>query len=265
MLNKFSLFGIISLLIFSVSCKTVKTIENKKQTSNLDRIYDSLMLAAPVYKNLEAKFTIKFEDSRQTMDLKGTLRISKDSIIWISLSPGLGIDVVRFKCNRDSLYILDMLNKTYTKGNYKYIKDKWKVDVDFASLQSILTGNFFIYPAVQDDKSEFVKNFSIITDPAILKVYRKTGLNVENLLKIDQKSYKINDYLINDLTGLRTLSLGYGFQKLNEGFQFPQKIDIKSSDAGKFVNVILNYSKVQINSNPSFVLKVPGNYSIIDK
>jgi hypothetical protein len=62
---------------------------------------------------------------------------------------------------------------------------------------------------------------------------------------------------------MRNLTLNYSFNKLNEGFQFPKKITIKSTNAGKFLNIDLDYTKISINNNPAFSFTVPASYSTV--
>ena len=46
------------------------------------------------------------------------LRIRKDSAIWISITPLLGIEAARVLINRDSLMILDRVHKTFSARDY---------------------------------------------------------------------------------------------------------------------------------------------------
>jgi hypothetical protein len=265
MMDKFLILTLLLVLSLSFSCKTLKSPVKKDNKLSVGKIYDSLEVATPVYSTLDVKFNLKYTTSKQAIDLKGTLKIANDSLIWISLGPGLGIEGVRFMCNKDSLYILDRVNKTYRKGNYNYIKENWKIDIDFNILQSILSGKFFLYPDVLNAKNEFISTFNIKNDANELIVYRKNSNNVENLLKIDQNMFKITEYLINDVNAKRNLTIIYTYQKLNSGFQFPKSIEIRSLNAGQLINVNLEYTKVQVNNNLSFSFSVPSSYSIIDK
>jgi hypothetical protein len=253
-----------ALLMFSVlSCKTLKKLNGENKSIGLEEIYDSLIIKGPDFSNLEVRFNCSYTNSNQSIDLKGTLKMAYDSLIWLTLSPGLGIEGVRVLCNKDSIYILNRQDRTLTKSDYNYIKKEWKIDVDFNSLQSIFSGRFFIYPNISDKKKEFVSNFIIKNDSVGLEVYRKTQNNIENLLKINRSTFKISEYIINDVSEVRNLSLNYSFSKLNEGFLFPKKIAIKSTNAGKFLNIDLDYTKILINNNPGFSFTVPASYSTV--
>jgi len=256
---------IVAILLFSFSCKTIKKTTVVKPASNLEKIYDDLISGNPDFQTMEIKMALSFDDGKKNIDLKGTIKLAKDSIIWVSLSPGLGIEAARLKCTKDSVFIMDRINKTLRASDYKYINKNWNVDVDFGSLQSILTGRFFIYPTVDDPKEEFVSNFKVLSDSSVIKVYRKDIRNIENLLKIVPEQKKVTNFLINDGNALRSLSINYLFANSVGSYLWPSKIEIKSFGSQKLVNITLDYSRIQLNTNPSFPFSVPSSYSLLDK
>jgi hypothetical protein len=253
---------LILFLFFSFSCKTVKVVEHNQKGLSLESVYDSVNLASPNYDRLEVKFNLDFENAENSYSFKGNLRVVKDSLLWISLTPIPGFDI-RMKCNKDSVFIINMLDKTYTKGDYNYIKNTWKIDADYTTLQSIIVGKFFLYPTPVEEKKEFISTFTIRKDSNEIEIYRKSQANVENHLKIKKQGFKTFEYLINDIVQMRSLSIKYTFERLPEGFEFPKKIDIKSNNSGKFLNLNINYNKITINGNPKFPFTVPASYKVI--
>jgi len=265
---KFKVNSIFIILIFSAgffmnSCKTIKPVTQATKGSNLANIYDSLKLAEFQFKTLNVKFNIKYEKKTQSMSLKGNMKILKDSIIWISLSPGLGIEAVRLMLTKDSVFLLDKLNGSLTKGRYSYIKNLYKIDVDYNSLQAILTNNFFIYPSVKNERNEFTNKFNISKDSIELAVYRKDDLMVENLVNIQKSIYRINSYMINDVPNRRNLFVNYQSKAVHGQKNFPGSITIKSTNEDKFLNLDLDYTKVTLNEDLTFAFKVPQDYRII--
>jgi hypothetical protein len=259
-----SFFSIV--LVASISftaCKTVKPVVNVVKSNSLEYIYDSLKLSEFDYKNLNIKFNAKYEKKSQTMSLKGNLKIIKDSVIWVSLSPGLGIEAVRLMCTKDSIYLLDKLNGSLTKGKYEYLKNAYKIDVDYHSLESILTNNFFVYPSTINEKKDFVSTYSISKDSIDLAVYRKNTDMVENLININRNSYKVSSYMINDVPNKRNLSVKYGYSDNKDKNSLPSTVNIKSLNADKFLFIDLEYTKIAINEDISILFKVPSDYKVI--
>jgi len=258
----FATYLLIVSFLFS-SCKTLKNRKHRKDVLTLEEVYDSVGKFQKEYKTLFAKCNIKYQNKSKTISLKGNLKILKDSLIWISLSPGLGIEVVRLKCTKDSVFLLDKINKSITKGKYSYIKKLWKIDVDYNSLQSILTNHFFIYPTVADEKFDFFKEFTLKDDSTQIVAYRKTEQSVENLIKLNNSDFSISSYLINDVPNVRSLLINYGNGNFDTAPNFPGKVDIASSTSGKSLMINVNYTRVTLNSSITFPFRVPSSYRII--
>lgn len=63
---------------------------------------------------LTAKLDIQAEVNGQTFnDLSGQLRMRKDSIVWMSVTATMGVEVLRAKISNDSVWVLNRMEKTY--------------------------------------------------------------------------------------------------------------------------------------------------------
>jgi len=63
---------------------------------------------------LTANMAIQAEVNKQSFnDLSGQLRMRKDSLVWVSVTATMGVEVLRAKISNDSIWILNRLEKTY--------------------------------------------------------------------------------------------------------------------------------------------------------
>ena len=63
---------------------------------------------------LVANMTIQAEGNGQSYDdLSGQLRMRRDSIVWLSVTAAMGVEVLRAKVSNDSVWVLNRLDKTY--------------------------------------------------------------------------------------------------------------------------------------------------------
>ena len=63
---------------------------------------------------LTANLSIQAEGNGMAYnDLSGQLRMRKDSIVWLSVTATMGVEVLRAKISNDSIWILNRLEKTY--------------------------------------------------------------------------------------------------------------------------------------------------------
>ena len=65
----------------------------------------------------------------------------KDSAIWLSANAILGIEAMRVLITRDSVKLLDKLNKVYTARSVDYLQDLTSLPLDLPTLQDLIIGN----------------------------------------------------------------------------------------------------------------------------
>ncbi len=91
---------------------------------------------------LTGKVSVDLQPPEQEkMSFTASFRMKRDSVIWMSISPGLGFEAARALITRDSVYVLNRLQKEYTVYSFSFIEDLMKTDIELLDLQNILTGN----------------------------------------------------------------------------------------------------------------------------
>lgn len=261
-LKYLSILLILSTLIYS--CKTKSKLERNK-SAEMRVIYDSITAGYLNYETLLIKASTSFENNNKKINLKGTIKIYKDSLIIISLSPGLGIEAARIKFTKDSIFILDRFSSQLTKGKYKFINDTYKVNIGYMDVQAILTNELFIYPKMEGTAigEEFINSYSVRNNEKTLDLYRKTEKLIENLISINTNHYSIKQYIINDIRNKRNLNINFEDVYSDELGNLPKRIFVVSSVEDKFIKIKLSYSKVTKNKKLNFSFKIPGNYKSV--
>jgi len=256
-------YYLLTFLSLIFSCKSTSRI-SKKQMSELAAVYDSISNNYLDYKTLYIKSSLKYKNEKKSMKLKTSIKILKDSLIIVSLSPGLGIEAARIKFTKDSIYIMDRLSSHLTKASYKYLLDSMNVSVDFADIQAILTNELFVYPKDKSTevKEQFIYNYSIRSQVNDLLLYRKTASNIEQLIAVDRGDYHVKGVKITEIDKKRYLNIQF-IDLFSEDFKtIPKSISIVSFAAGKNTTIDLNYSKVIKNKQLTFSFKVPSKYKV---
>lgn len=144
------LFFFLTTLFFA--CKTTRKIVETPSASvklkgeEVIQVFDSVMKNEFQFSFLSAKAEVTYTDKRgETNTFDINLRIRKDSAIWISVTPLLGIEVARVLIRPDSIIVLDRLHKNYMKRDYKYFEDWLNTNVNFDMIQAVMIGNYFQY------------------------------------------------------------------------------------------------------------------------
>jgi hypothetical protein len=122
---------------------------------------NKLVFSVPEFDCLNTRTKIQYRDEDRNVSTSANIRIKKDSIIWMSLTPLFGIEVARALVTQDSLVFMNRLNKEYTVYDFENLSEKFQFDISYHLIQSLLLGNM---PLEYQDRNEIVssKEFYII-------------------------------------------------------------------------------------------------------
>jgi len=215
-----------------------------------------------------AKFSIDYIYDKKLTEFKGQIRIQKDSIIWLTFSPALGIEMARLKITNDSVFYMNRISKTYLKGDYGFINEYLQTNIDFDILQAFIIGNDFQFY----EKSKFrasvdgqeyrlstserhkLKKFVKQDETDAKAFYQNIWLNPEN--------YKISRVNIKEITNDKKLNAQYSNFKDHEGQLFPFDI-IFEITADEKITVKVDYSRIRIDEPHSSPFTIPSKYERI--
>ncbi|KAA9340991.1 DUF4292 domain-containing protein [Adhaeribacter soli] len=137
--NRFLLF-LACILLFSVSaCKKETTPVTSAATTP---VAPNVNVLNTEFTTFSARGKMQLEKPDEKLGSAVTLRIKKDSVIWISVVPALGIEAARVRITPDTIQILDRLHRTYFAGNFSMLKQRYNISASFPMLQAMLLGNY---------------------------------------------------------------------------------------------------------------------------
>jgi len=263
-----------AIILFSVallvsSCRSTRKIQSaisKKDTVAaqpvIDAHADSVMMMQDTYNRLLGN-RIEFEtfSAKMNVDYQGSdgkkenvnafVRMKKDSIIWISINAILGIEAMRVLVDKDSVRILNKLDKEYQVRSLEYLQEVAALPLDLRSMQELIIGN----PLFLDTN---LVSYSLHDDLITLlcegKLFRnQVSMNHNDHLILHSKL----DYLDNLLT--RTCYLNYSDYEDKKGKPFSTNRTVSVTDKTK-LDVNLNFKQYEFNESLSFPFSIPKNY-----
>ena len=269
-MNRWHLIAV-GLLVFLIagSCSTKRQIikeplKEAKSTILLEELAKSELQ----FDWFSAKFSIEYIYDKKLTDFKGQIRIRKDSIIWLTFTPALGIEMARIKITSDSVFYMNRINKTYLKGDYRFISDFLKTNIDFDILQSIIIGNDFQFYEKSKfrasvDNQEYklstaerhkLKKFMKKDETDAKAFYQNIWLNPEN--------FKITRVTLKEITKDKKLDAYYSDFRDHDGQLFPFDIVFEIM-ADEKITVKVKYSRIRINEPFTCPFTIPGKYERI--
>ena len=266
----FRLFIILSVALVVSSCKTTRKMAKEPiKEYGADYLFEQLKKNELKFDWVDAKLDIDLVIDNKRNSFKGQIRMRKDSAIWVSFSPALGIEMARLLITTDSIKFINRINKTYFVGDYRFVNNFLGTNVDYDVLQSILLGNDLTY--YDDGKfraSYDSKEYHLVTaGRSKLKKYVKTQDDEERIyiqnIFLNPETFKISSMKIKEMTKeSKKLDATYSDFQFIENQLFPHFIHYDIT-ADKQVLVDLFYTRFKLNEAQEFPFKITSKYSRI--
>lgn len=202
------------------------------------------------FDNFETKFNVKVKGDNN-IGLKGQMRMQNDSIIWISLSLKVGIEVGRMMITEDSVKFINRSNRTYFSESIESfrssgIQEFWSSGI-LDLLQNLLVGNDINfkekYKATIEDN-----NYKLTSDKNTFLVTPKT-------FKVKRQQATVNGQQ-------STVGIDYdNFQEVN-GKLLPTKIIVDAGDIFN-LNIEIDYSEIKVGEELEFPFNISKKYNKI--
>jgi hypothetical protein len=210
-----------------------------------------------------SKVSVNSDINNQTNAFSANLRIKKDSAIWISISPALGIEVARALITPDSLKFINRINGTYFKGDYKYLNELLQIEVNFKMIQAILLGNTYLHYSIEQYISDRENTELVLSTLKKRKIRREIDVEIPQILTqeiwFSSLQNKIVRMEMQDYRPIRKFTVNYlQFEKVDD-LNMPNKLII-TAQADKQVKIDLEYSRMTINKELNLPFNIPENY-----
>jgi hypothetical protein len=246
-----------------------------------NKLYNQVLDSSLFYNTLWIKrFSAHYESNGKSQNIRGSIRILRDSIIMVKINAPTGIlEVARLYITPDSVKMIDRLKKEYMASDFTFLSEKLNMDVDFFTLQNILTNEIFQLQDLNERPRPFVRNFKgkVIDDKYVFisdkasKVERKLRKDKYAKLykfnyqrfEIDPSLMKITDVLVREFGEERDMTLKYRDFIDLEGQKFPSEMVFKVKDSIQSLSCKLKYNKLVLNQNLKFPFKVSSKYKRI--
>lgn len=240
----FSVLFCSAVLIFSSCGKKLLPTSSVEEEYALER-FD--------FDYLQAKSKIRFSSPDRSLSSSASIRMKKDSIIWISVSPVFGIEAARGFISQDTIVFMDRVNKDVYRYNYQSLSNALNFDIDFEMIQSIIIGNQ-VFDFKRDDY--FSKR------GGELKIDQKRG-RFELETRASTKNRKVENVRVREIPDGSKMEIIFSEFNVvaDQAFPFNTNVEIIAKGTDESTQVEINHSKVEVSDSPiSFPFSVPGKY-----
>jgi hypothetical protein len=190
----FSLTLVVIVMSAMSACRKPKEVVRETPVKNRTAGYLLKRYAENKYAFdwLGMKVDASFGTEDNSDSFKATIRMRKDSAIWVSIVPALGIEMIRVMITPDSLKYLSKIpeNKFYYTGGFEEIGRLIGIEFDFEMLQDLLVGNAI---ALEKDEQRFRSEIDD-NDYLLISKYRR---KVRRVVGVDDRKLEGDTILVN--------------------------------------------------------------------
>jgi hypothetical protein len=262
---------IVLLALVVSSCSTARrTIKEPIRDQGPEYLFNSLKSNELKYTSFSARFNASFTKQKNETSFSGQIRIKRDSLIWISISPVLGIEMARILITNDSVKYMNRIDNYYFISDFNYINSLINSTLDFDMLQAFLTGNDFSFYENSSFKAGISNNMYELatTNRRKLKKYVRNNQLINIPIQhiwLSPETFKILRVMVRETQqGGRKLEGTYEY--LNDGKQLvPENLNFFLETAQDKNDIRVQYSKINTTDSVSFPFRIPAKYTRSDK
>ncbi len=229
------------------------------------------------------RINCNFSSSQSKAAFKINLKAKKDDRILVSISK-LNIPVGRVLLTPDSVKYVNYIDRNYFIDDYSYLSSFLNIDLDFATIQSIISNNAFSYR--NDPRDKDFKTFDALIEDnqyvlqsektrKLSKLEEKENKAERRLKRLDDQAlilqkmffnpanFALNRLLISDKTNNRNMNLVFDEYTDVENKDYPGSIEMNFRSPEEEIEMKIRMSGFSTEKITSFSIKIPEKYEEI--
>jgi hypothetical protein len=255
-------------MVFLAGCGAHRTaIKRPLKEAGAHYLIDQLNENELEFEWFSAKYSAEQIYNKKKTSFKGQVRIARDSLIWISVSPALGIEMARLLISTDTVKMLNRFEDNYFISDFGYINQLLNHALDFDMLQAFITGNDFSFyedgkfkATVDDDEYKLMTMGRHKLKKYVRENEKGNIIPIQNIW-LDPESYKITRVVIKEIVDEnRKFEASYSEFELYEDQLFPKKASFNIESYDNKMTLTVDFGKVTIDEPLRFPYKVPEKY-----
>lgn len=265
---------ILLIVCLFTSCHSSKKAVNVTNTKHIDMVslYDSITKHYGDFSTVSLKFSVESKELKfLPVQIKGSIRIKRDSVIWISVAPTMNLEVFRCMITTDSVKFYSKLQKTYFCGRLDSLTRETGMELDYKTIEAILLDEIFFcqHEPIADTLAlirTFEQNKYSFQTTSKKEFKKNSTLSLMQKWQVSNDNYRINNVVIlsvDDAMSDAKIKFDYSDYEDFNDISFPTKLYVKAKSPSKKIDVGVTYSKIIFNEDLSFPFNLSSNYQKI--
>ncbi|MBE7177086.1 MAG: DUF4292 domain-containing protein [Mucilaginibacter polytrichastri] len=251
------LAAIMVLAIAGSGCKAKKMAAAnpgaKKETAvpsgNVARL-KAFSAAQAGYRTFSGRAKARLGIDGKDNDVTLNLRIAKGEKIWASVTAIAGLEVARALITPDSIRVINRLEGKYIAQPFSYIHKFTSEQADFAMLEALLVGNY---------AEKFVNEQSTMKDDGGNVLVQGNAADLFYAIIFGANAKAAKTTITDEKKGQSLIVSDDNFLEVS-GRTIPGNILISSQVKEKKIQLVINYSRIELDQNLQYPFSVPSRY-----
>jgi hypothetical protein len=204
------------------------------------------------YEYMQLKSKLNYSAGDNEIKALADIRLKKDSMIWFSIRHGTGIEGIRGVITKDSVLIINRLEKVYYEFDYPKLYKKLNFEFNFDMLQSAIIGEINLKPESTSLAIKEAGNFIVNSKENSLDLKFYISALYRKLTHILVKDNRTNNLLEVDYSEFREAQKDKVEDKPNQLFAHLVQavLNYKKDEQIQQIKIGLEHSKVEIMEKP---------------
>lgn len=269
-----------------------KPLRNRSSNNILNRYNENVF----EFDFLSMRVSADVKTPEESQSFKANIRAAKDSLLWISVTPLMGVEMIRLLMTPDSVKYVSKVpnNKHYFLGTFKQLSTITQSELDFHSIQAILTGNLV---QLDEDNDRFAsriegRNYVLLsrynrklkrvlgsdfkelspedsleididlTDKRYQRIIRRS--EEEDLLMkrywIDGNHFRPTKTVFDDLYYQRYLQIEHSNHKTLDAQKYPGKTIVTAGSPDGNIRFTIETNRIKLYDDLEFPFDIPNDY-----
>ncbi len=249
------------VIVMVTGCKSPKKVQtvNISERKQHNEFFDAMNEQAFRFSTLTARLNVDLDIPGKELSSRVDLKMIKDSALQLSVVPVLGIEIFRIELTKDSIKIVDRLNKRYMADNYEKMRSETPVAFNFYNLQALFTNRIFI-PGEQYIHPTQYQRFTLNQEGAKAEVKITDNLDIQYSFQLDGEEKLLTTY-ITDAGVNHALIWKYSDFRIVSQQPFPLLMETSLSSNGEYKGGLkIYYSRMQVDEPVRMDFAIPDKY-----
>ncbi len=282
---QYPLYAVVFIFALLSSCKAPKelAVANLKPIGT-NKLLKRIEQNAFSYEYLTIRrINCQFSSSKSKASFAINLKAQRDNKILVSIKK-LNIPVGRVLLTPDSVIYVNYIDHNYFKDDYSFLSDFLNMDIDFETVQSIISNNAFSYR--NDPRDDYKTFYSYIEDGKYVlqseknrKVFKMENGNPQkierHLKRLDEealilqkmyfepRNFSLTQLDIQDKTNNRSILMSFDDFTEVGNKAYPGNIEMNFLSKEEEIQMKIRMSGFSLEEITSFSIRIPEKYEEI--